>query len=336
MIQRVAFAALGMVLVLLGSKPALGQASKAPEWTHGLDFSVRRADEKEFSEKTRKVGGEAYLDSARNALYYITEIGAISVVPAGGFTGPKEIKAPKWLGAMNLAVRVAGENEFTDKTKKIGVEIFRDENDGVLLYITETGSIAAVRAGTPASVGRPKHLYGYELRVRKGPEGDFTDKTQKFGVEVVKDEGSNVLLYISDTGALAAIPTGANPINGDAKKPDWLFGLGLPVRKADEKDFSTSTRKWGVEVFKDDRAGNLIYIAETGSLGVVSASGFTRPEDKTKAPVRLAGQSVAVRKAGEKEFKTARKWGVEIYRDENSGNLVYATEVGSIGVLPPK
>jgi hypothetical protein len=112
--------------------------------------------------------------------------------------------------------------------------------------------------------------------------------------------------------------------------------LGLPVRKADEKDFTTNTRKWGVEVFKDDRAGNLIYISETGSLGVVSAAGFVRPEDKTKAPVRLAGQSVAVRKAGEKEFKTARKWGIEVYRDENSGNLIYATEVGAIGALPPK
>jgi hypothetical protein len=336
MTQRVAFAATGMVLLLLATKPVLGQSGKAPEWTHGLDFSVRRADEKEFSEKTRKIGAEAYLDPTRSALYYATETGALSVVPAGGFTGPKEIKGPKWQGAMNLAVRTAGENEFSDKTKKFGVEIFRDENSGVLLYISETGSMAAVRAGTPASVGRPKHLYGYELRVRKGPEGDFTKDTQKFGVEVVKDEGSNVLLYISDTGALAAIPASPNPINNEAKKPDWVFGLGLPVRKADEKDFSPTTRKWGVEVFKDDRTGNLIYIAETGSLGVVSAGGFTRPEEKTKAPVRLAGQSVAVRKAGEKEFKTARKWGIEVYRDENAGNLIYATEVGAIGVMPPK
>lgn len=336
MTQRVAVAALGMVLLLLGSKPVMGQASKAPEWTHGLDLSVRKADEKEFSEKTRKIGAEAYLDPTRNALYYVTETGAISVVPAGGFTGPKEIKGPKWLAAMNLAVRTAGETEFTDKTKKIGVEIFRDENSGVLLYITETGSIAAVRAGTPASVGRPKHLYGYELRVRKGPEGDFTDKTQKFGVEVVKDEGSNVLLYLSQDGAIAAIVAGPNAIEGEAKKPDWVFGLGLPVRKADEKDFGPNTRKWGVEVFKDDRAGNLITIAETASLGVVTAAGFVRPEDKTKAPVRLAGQSVAVRKAGEKEFKAARKWGIEVYRDENSGNLIYATEVGAISVMPPK
>jgi thioredoxin reductase (NADPH) len=40
-----------------------------------------------------------------------------------------------------------------------------------------------------ASAAKPKHLYGYELRVRKGPEGDFTKDTQKFGVEMaIPDE----------------------------------------------------------------------------------------------------------------------------------------------------
>jgi hypothetical protein len=336
MFIRVAFAAIGMVLVMLCSKSALGQSGKAPEWTYGFDFAIRRADEKEFSDKTRKVSVEAYLDANRNALCYVTDTGAISILPAAGFTAPKEVKGHSRLGAMNLAVRQVGENEFTDKTKKIGVEVYRDENTSVLIYITETGSLAAVRAGTPASVARPKHLYGYELRVRKGPEGDFNKETQKFGIEVFKDEGSGVLLYLSETGALAALLAGPNPINADAKKPDWMYGLGLPVRKADEKDVTSTTRRWGVEIFKDDRAGNLIYIAETTGLGVVPAGGVTRPEEKTKAPPRLAGYSVLVRKPGDKDFKTARKWGLEVYRDENAGNIIYATDVGAIGVLPPK
>src|SRR6516225_3896768 len=63
MAKRVAFLVLfmgGICLMTGGS--VLGQPAKAPEWTHGLELKARKADEKEFSDKTRVFGGEAYLD----------------------------------------------------------------------------------------------------------------------------------------------------------------------------------------------------------------------------------------------------------------------------------
>ena len=45
-----------------------------------------------------------------------------------------------------LAVRGIDEVEFTEKTKRFGIEVYRDERHGTLLYITETGAIAAVPA----------------------------------------------------------------------------------------------------------------------------------------------------------------------------------------------
>jgi hypothetical protein len=45
-----------------------------------------------------------------------------------------------------LAVRGLGETEFTEKTKRFGIEVYRDDRHGTLLYITETGAIAAVPA----------------------------------------------------------------------------------------------------------------------------------------------------------------------------------------------
>lgn len=45
-----------------------------------------------------------------------------------------------------LAVRGLGETEFTEKTKRFGIEVYRDERHGTLLYITETGDITAVPA----------------------------------------------------------------------------------------------------------------------------------------------------------------------------------------------
>jgi hypothetical protein len=55
------------------------------------------------------------------------------------------------------------------------------------------------------------------------------------------------------------------------KAPGWLHGLELRVRKAGEADFTKDTKKYGIEVFKDENTGNLVYISETGSIAVVPA-----------------------------------------------------------------
>ena len=54
-----------------------------------------------------------------------------------------------------------------------------------------------------------------------------------------------------------------------AKKPVWLHGLMTRVRKGDEADFTKDTKKVGIEVFKDENNGNLIYVSETGDIAVV-------------------------------------------------------------------
>jgi len=58
---------------------------------------------------------------------------------------------------------------------------------------------------------------------------------------------------------------------GKTKEPTWLHGLELRVRKAGEADFTKDTKKWGLEVFRDENTGSLIYISETGSISVVPA-----------------------------------------------------------------
>ena len=57
----------------------------------------------------------------------------------------------------------------------------------------------------------------------------------------------------------------------DAKSPKWLHGLDLRVRKAGHPNFDDSpkTLKYGIEVFRDENNGNLIYISENGSIAVV-------------------------------------------------------------------
>ena len=53
------------------------------------------------------------------------------------------------------------------------------------------------------------------------------------------------------------------------KAPTWLYGLNLKSRKASEFDFNKDTKKYGIEVYKDEENGNLIYVSETGSIAVI-------------------------------------------------------------------
>ena len=56
-----------------------------------------------------------------------------------------KVKAPTWLHGMNVMSRKSSEFNFNDKqTKKYGIEVYKDEENGNLIYISETGSIAVL------------------------------------------------------------------------------------------------------------------------------------------------------------------------------------------------
>ena len=57
----------------------------------------------------------------------------------------QEAKGPKWSHGLMLRARKGDEPDFTKDTKKYGVEVFVDENNGNLIYISEAGSIAVVK-----------------------------------------------------------------------------------------------------------------------------------------------------------------------------------------------
>ena len=98
-------------------------------------------------------------------------------------------------------------------TKKFGVEVFRDENNGNLIYLSETGDLAVLPAPKPnlqaptANVKEPKWTHGLNLSSRKAGEKEFTPKTQVYGAEVFNDDNTGVTLYIAETGSITAIPT---------------------------------------------------------------------------------------------------------------------------------
>lgn len=321
-----------LVVSLGAGEPIAAQDKKvsAPKFLYGHDLRVRMGGKPDFDKDTPKIGVEFFQDEATNAIISISESGALSVIPAVPIGMDKTCK---WLTAHDLSVRKAGEVEFTQKTKKYGVELFRDLGTNQLLYVCETASIAfaPVPAGLVTDRG-PKWQHAFEQRVRSRDQTTF-DNAKKIGIEVFKDENTGGLIYITESGGIATSAAPAmSPDPKNIAPPKSAYGLTLRVRGADEPDFSDRTKWVGVEVIEDQNANNqLVYITEAGYVAV------------TKKPEKLAdlkgvtwkvAMALKVRKGGEKAFKEAKKFGIEVFSDNRTGNLIFICETGSIAVLP--
>lgn len=193
-----------------GARPTAG--SKAPKWSHSVDLNVRAGGEKDWK-NAKKFGLEVYLDQSSGNLIYISETGSIAVIAESTDAKPiKEGKAPEWLHGLDLACRKHNEPSFSKDTRRFGLEVFRDANNGNLIFISETGNLAvtpgetSIKAPTP-NVKEPRWTHGLNMRCRKVGEKEFSDNTQSFGAEVFRDDNLNAVIYILETGAIAAVAT---------------------------------------------------------------------------------------------------------------------------------
>jgi hypothetical protein len=204
----------GALAAVSGAKGAQAPtpSPKAPQWDHGLDLKCRHAGEKEFTKDTRVYSVEVFRDENNGNLIYITETGALAVLPGPleARAAPPENKAPDWMHGLDLKVRKAGEKDFTAQTKLVSLEVFRDANNANWIYLTEIGTLALLpgNPSAPAATAKPREprwTHGLTLWCRKTGEHDFTPQTRGFGVEVFRDENTGAILYLSETGAVAAV-----------------------------------------------------------------------------------------------------------------------------------
>ncbi len=179
----------------------------------------------------------------------------------------------------------------------------------------------ATLAQAPA---KPKHLYGHDVKVRPVGEQNFKADTPKVGVEVLHDTVGNALLAITDSGNIAAVPFTAI---GDKKDADWAFAHELRVRKSNEEAFTKDTKKYAIEVYKDVASGKLLYITDQKAITFGTMPKELKPEAE---PAFHHGLTLKVRGLNEDDFAKAKKFGVDVSKDGNTGGLIYVTETGSI------
>ncbi len=245
--------------------PGTATPTKKQEWYSGLSLPVRTADQEKFTDNV--IGVEVFKDAITGMGLYVSDKGGLAVAPNGQSGKPAD-----FFYALKLKVRKPGQAKFDD-AKAFGVEVYKDNNTGGAVYVSDTGMIAtakAIPAKAPETkdIKKPKALYGLEAKARKWNEADFVEaKTTKYGIEVFKDEHTGTLVYISETGSIAAVPAPAEL--KEAIKLEWKHGFVLKARPGGENELAKAT-KYGVEVYKDLSTGNWIYLSETGSIAVIA------------------------------------------------------------------
>jgi len=330
-----------LVLGVFGSSPSRAWAQKPKEilWTHAFDLASRKFGEADFSKGTQKFGVEAFKDTNNGLGIYLSQVGSVAVAP--GFASLKQAeksKGPEWLTGLDLPARKAGEKEFTKDTKVHAMEVFKDVNTNNWVYITEKALIAAcpVMLKTVTSNKTPKWFHSIDLNVRKGGVKDWKDAS-KFGIEVYYDGNTGNMVFISETGAVAVAPSEGAPeaVKGGGKAPEWLHGLDLACRKFNEPNFTKDTKRYGVEVFRDETTGHLILLCENGNIAAVKAPKDVKaPTPMVKQPAWQHGLNLKARNFGESEFsEKTRVWGGEVFRDDNLNITIYICENGSLTAI---
>jgi hypothetical protein len=324
--MRARYAVLLVVAACATTAVAQGPVVK-PEWVAAHDLKVRKGKETDW-EKAQKVGVELFKDPAADAVVAVTAAGQMAVV-GGEFAGQK---ASGYVTGLSFKARTADEEKFTQTTTLYGVEVFKGVNTGQVLYVSDKGGLAYF-PGSGGDGKEPEFQYGLKLKVRKPGEDKF-EGAKAYGIEAYKDNNTGGMVYVTDAGLIATakgVPDKA-PETKDVKKPTPLYGLEAKVRKFDELEF-TNAQKVGIEVFKDENTGTLIYISENGSIAAVPAPAAI---EKGQKLLWLHAFTLKARPGGEADFAKARKYGVEVFSDRHTGYLVYVNEAGNIAVLPKK
>src|SRR5207247_2101816 len=87
-----------------------------------------------------------------------------------------------------------------------------------------------------------------------------------------------------------------------------------------------------MEVFRDPNSDNWIYITDIGNIASCNAKG--NQGNPGQKPEWIHSVDLKVRKGGVKEWKGPNEYGIEVYRDGNTGCLVYVTENGFVAIAP--
>ncbi len=201
-----------MTIAVASAKAKAAGGDKRPKWLHSVDLSVRKGGVMDWKDAA-KFGIEVYRDGTTGNLIYISDTGAIAVLPdAGDGKSESEGKTPEWVHGLDLKCRKHNEPEFSKDTRKFGVEVFVDTNNGNLIFLCETGNLAVNKAQVPrilqtptAKTKEPDWTHGLNIKRASLAKVGILRQNHRLRAEVFRENNLGVILYVGETGAIAAI-----------------------------------------------------------------------------------------------------------------------------------
>jgi hypothetical protein len=313
---------------LLTRSPAVAREKEEvqPQNLYTLDLRARLPAEKDFTDASPSLAVHVFRDGAGGHLFYVAADGkALAVVAVGKDAADDGKKAPKRLHRLLLPVREWDEKTFGDKTAKVSVEVYRDENNGNLVYFSHTGFVAVVKG--PKDVAKeakePKWLDRLPLKVRQRDD-DFDRALLRDNVEVYLDQNAGCVVYVAANGSIAVISLATTDEGKESRGPVWDHAVGSRVRAYDEADFTEKTAEFSAEVYLDDNRGVRLYATDKLYLAAMPG-GKAKEPDKVK-PLEWKGQ------VRPKEAKDGVKWCSEVFVNPNNDDLLFITAGGALAL----
>ena len=203
-----------------------------------------------------------------------------------------------------------------------------------MLKVGAVFTVTAALTRRLAAQQKPKELqwtHAFDLSCRQATARRSSPRTrQKFGVEAFKDNNNDLGVCTSPRPAPSPSASGFQDLKVPLRtaraptgSPASTCPLARPARRSSRKD----TKVHSMEVFRDPNTDNWLYITEKGNLAATAGKRqAARPA--TRRPSGSTASICDVRKGGVKDWKDAAKFGIEVYRDGNTGNLIYISETG--------
>jgi hypothetical protein len=314
-------------IALAGLLPAAGDLTESKvEKKYRLELAVSKAAPEKDTTETRTFFADVLLDKDGGRLLYAAQATpTLGVLKGDEKAIGKGDKPAKELYHFTLQARTWDEKDIDKSTRKFTVAVFRDENTGHLIYVSETGAVAVVAApkeAPPKKAPETRWLYRMKLKVRPPGEFDFTFDTLKYNVEVYREADSGRLIYFAHNGNLAVSAPGKEVKAKEAKEPNWSHAFELRVRPPDQRDFNRDTPQFSLEVYDDENSETTLYVTNKFALAVVPG---IKAFDMGKA------------KAAEwQRGLVGDKWSGEVFLDPNLDQLMFITSAGGFAVLPAK
>jgi hypothetical protein len=305
---------------LTGLLPADDTAESKVENKYRLELPVPKAAPERDAAEPRTFFTDVLLDGDGGRLLYAAE-STLGVVKGDAKAVGKGDKPAKELYRCALQARTFDEKEIGKDTRKFTVAVFRDENTGHLVYVSETGAVAVVAAprDVPKKAPETRRLYRLKLKVRPPGETDFSFKTLNCSVEVYREGDGDRLIYLAENGNLAVSAPGKEFNATEAKEPTWTHAHELKVRPPDQRDFNRDTPQFSMEVFNDENSETTVYITNKFALAVLPG---VKAIDMTRIKVAEWQRGLI-----------GDKWSGEVYLNPNLDQLMFLSSGGGFAVL---